>query len=808
KSSLSMPLKLLFDVGFQEEYTLKEIQNTISEKGHKVLKEFASEAYGLLKYTDNLYNLIEETGFEYSYISRPSIKKNRHNLGYNDWEYLIDLCSESLLSLMGDRRQKDKAKALITLYLEEKNRLFLRIALHCLSEANKFSVAEKYRLVRKYIFKDLNYKECNFLSSVLMKEIFDLLQALFKEESFNINVSNKIIGYIYSLYQQILNEVDPEEIKYRDAYTHRIGQFLHKIKKVNPNYKFTGSIGEMYLTLKEKFKQDLKDDDELNTTFESGVVAPHTGVLIDKKISKEEFEKASFTQHKAWLDEYLANTERHYRLKDINESRELWNKYADTNFTFVLEKLRQFKEESYVLFRSYRSIIDKLNSTEKASVDKNVYKFLEFLNSIDIEQVFRPETDDKRLFEWYEYTISGIARFLEVLPDLETFRDNIEYDIYLSVLEKTVNTISNGDFERREKGNDSISKYLSNDAAKTEKYHILDSAINHPVGFVVDGLIKCIWKDLAGKKADERQIIKYKYYLDKIYNLDSALYTAKLAKTIYARNLFYLYHFFPDWAKQNLIPMMNWDNGKDALYYWDAYMYSARVSSDLVLNLKDLIYKGITERKISSLEDNVQNNFIGIITLAILYGIDEDEEKNIFSKEEILEMAKSLDKRQLRSFVLSFTQQIQSVQGEVNQGRQSAEKYILAKNLLIKTLEELNQNGVDFTSSGATQEIIRFMSAIFTEVDYRNNLQLIKKIVGKVKKSDAFFAYHSINACRDAWKTSTRQMLTLLAKLSPEYAYVGTDLEVLMSFIKEQEPGIEGEEEYKDLSDLLTISTH
>lgn len=122
---------------------------------------------------------------------------------------------------------------------------------------------------------------------------------------------------------------------------------------------------------------------------------------------------------------------------------------------------------------------------------------------------------------------------------------------------------------------------------------IMNNAINHPMGIITEALIsRFSARDI---KVGET-IINFKL----LSRINMLLATDKqdtflFAQIILISRLYYFYIIDPEWAKINLIPLLDWKSSDKANYFWQAFLGNAKISIDLASELKQYLLATLLE---------------------------------------------------------------------------------------------------------------------------------------------------------------------------------------------------------------------
>ena len=112
----------------------------------------------------------------------------------------------------------------------------------------------------------------------------------------------------------------------------------------------------------------------------------------------------------------------------------------------------------------------------------------------------------------------------------------------------------------------------------------VNSAINNPLGILTESLLTRIGKRELKKGAGIPQ--------GPIANILDALVAEKgrsftLARVILASRLYYFYIVSPEWTKEKLIPIFDWQTSKEARCVWKGYLRMPRITLELIDDIKE-----------------------------------------------------------------------------------------------------------------------------------------------------------------------------------------------------------------------------
>jgi hypothetical protein len=115
-------------------------------------------------------------------------------------------------------------------------------------------------------------------------------------------------------------------------------------------------------------------------------------------------------------------------------------------------------------------------------------------------------------------------------------------------------------------------------------------AINHPVGIITEALMD----RFSAYKLEVGQGIPDGPLQACVNQLISSKTQSSLAgKIIFASRLHYFHAVDPGWAEGNLIPLFDWKDSEFAAWIWQGYLWSPRISTDLVIVLKEHLVSSV-----------------------------------------------------------------------------------------------------------------------------------------------------------------------------------------------------------------------
>jgi|WetSurMetagenome_2_1015567.scaffolds.fasta_scaffold12020_6 hypothetical protein len=167
---------------------------------------------------------------------------------------------------------------------------------------------------------------------------------------------------------------------------------------------------------------------------------------------------------------------------------------------------------------------------------------------------------------------------------------------------------------------------------ETEDYNrIMDNAINHPMGIITEALIsRFSARDIkVGETIINFKLLSRINMLLTTNKQDSFLF----AQVILMSRLYYFYIIDPEWAKINLIPLLDWKSSDKANYFWQAFLGNAKISIDLASELKQYLLTALLEhhRELGELSEQLFQLF-SVICFEYNDFYSAEEKRNILHK--------------------------------------------------------------------------------------------------------------------------------------------------------------------------------
>lgn len=119
---------------------------------------------------------------------------------------------------------------------------------------------------------------------------------------------------------------------------------------------------------------------------------------------------------------------------------------------------------------------------------------------------------------------------------------------------------------------------------------VISQAINHPIGILTEALINRISiREIKSKgKIVDKEVLAV---LDRLLNCESN--ELLLAQVVLLSRLDYFYAIDPEWTQAKLIPLLDWQVSNDAAIFWQGYLSNPRISTELALDIKDVLFTAL-----------------------------------------------------------------------------------------------------------------------------------------------------------------------------------------------------------------------
>ncbi|AIY67491.1 anti-phage defense-associated sirtuin Dsr1 [Pseudoalteromonas piratica] len=111
---------------------------------------------------------------------------------------------------------------------------------------------------------------------------------------------------------------------------------------------------------------------------------------------------------------------------------------------------------------------------------------------------------------------------------------------------------------------------------------VITAAINHPIGITTESLFIRWYEEKPNDNAGLED--KYRERFEMLVTNESDVYN--LSRVIVVTNALSLYRVSPEWSKQHILPLFNWENRDVATLAWRSYLWSPRLHKSFLVSIK------------------------------------------------------------------------------------------------------------------------------------------------------------------------------------------------------------------------------
>ncbi len=185
-----------------------------------------------------------------------------------------------------------------------------------------------------------------------------------------------------------------------------------------------------------------------------------------------------------------------------------------------------------------------------------------------------------------------------------------------------------------------------------------------------------------------------------------------LARVILASRLHYFHFIDSEWTRGNIIKKMSWEHSDEAGYLWQGYLWLARISADLLLDLKEYFLQTVSH--LEELHSN-KEHFFQLIAIILLQRADA------FTRAEQTELLRKIGKEGHREVVRFFARSFQGDEKE-------KENEIFWNNRLKPLFKQVWPK--DAASIDETTSQYLSLLAVKTGKKFPEAIQLLQQILG------------------------------------------------------------------------------
>ena len=249
--------------------------------------------------------------------------------------------------------------------------------------------------------------------------------------------------------------------------------------------------------------------------------------------------------------------------------------------------LLTFQDESILTGPNRAGLLDELTKAVKVSFNFST-ELAKFLINTNI---WEDDVWYSIIQGWmtYDLTAEKWKAIIDILllsnlalPKIRSIGDILE-----NTIEKKPDTIDTETLPLLEKFSDEYWESLINSQSESSKdYDWLMKALNNPAGRVVLFWVKTLSKKYISQ--DQPFPDAYKRRFEQVIKTNHI--SAHIGKTVLASQLNFLYYRDPEWTKNNLLPLFDWDFNKEiAEACWDGFLYWGKIPPGLIDDFKILL---------------------------------------------------------------------------------------------------------------------------------------------------------------------------------------------------------------------------
>jgi len=310
---------------------------------------------------------------------------------------------------------------------------------------------------------------------------------------------------------------------------------------------------------------------------------------------------------------------------------------------------------------------------------------------------------------------------------------------------------------------------------------VLSSAINDPFGMITEALIS----RFGCRKIDRNKGIPTGPLMKSVSQvMDGNGAGFILARVILASRLHYFHAIAPEWARKNIIQKMAWGESNEASYLWQGYLGGARISADLLLDLK--VYFLQTISHIEELYSSSRERFFQLIAIILLQSTDA------FSKIEKTELLRKVGHEGRREIVSVF---LQSFQGN---GKKEKNELFWSNHLkpLFKWVWPKDATSIDeITSQYLT------LLAVKTGGKFPEAIDIFQQIIGPFSELRSFITALNNSSLPQNYPKEVIRLFEMV--FTEQYQYPTENFRKVLNRIIEANPALAKNETYRRIDYFL-----
>jgi hypothetical protein len=253
-----------------------------------------------------------------------------------------------------------------------------------------------------------------------------------------------------------------------------------------------------------------------------------------------------------------------------------------------------------------------------------------------------------------------------------------------------------------------IAKEYDKESSKSSS---VDVAINHPVGHLTEALIGFMSFESERKRGDISR--SYGNHFDMLLHGKSN--SLAYAKIILSRSLFPMFVLMPEWTKNNILPLLDWERCSAAPIYWSAFLHNPRLSKDLIENIQEYMANAFKNKHLEKLDNpTIRANLVRLIAIMFIEGDFSEKDTN-----KILQALSKKDKSSVFNLYLDRLE---------NEKRNKSSEW----NQILKWILKYQDHG--FRSSSISYKIVRMLLCL-DEREFKNAYAKAKHIITNIDEN-------------------------------------------------------------------------
>ncbi len=313
---------------------------------------------------------------------------------------------------------------------------------------------------------------------------------------------------------------------------------------------------------------------------------------------------------------------------------------------------------------------------------------------------------------------------------------------------------------------------------KSEIKDAINYAINHPVGIITEALVeRCgAWNLKAEGNIPEGPI---RDALNQLMGIKT--HPVIYGKIILASRLSYFFTIDPEWTKEKLIPLFNFETSDNASLIWEGYLWSPRLSADLAVELKEYLMNGLKNiKKISNHPDRLIKLF-AVVCL---------EYKDLYTRKEQRDALLSLEADGLVHIA-------EMLMRNIGKDTKTADNYW--KNRIQPFIKGAWPKAGEFISEKTSEHLALMLISL--DDTFEDAQEFISPFIKPLTSLSRFLTFLKP---KKLIETQPKQVFKLLTKLfTQDYQWPVATFREILNKIVEADPSIKEEVQYRRMVDFL-----